>query len=68
MNKQEQTQIMYLINLIESDIRINENLLKDYKIQAKNSLYYCGLANEKEDRIKYLKAYLQQLKNIQGEK
>ena len=56
--------IKILISLIESDISIQENLLKDYKIKAKESLYYMGLANDKEDRIKYLKAYATQLKKI----
>ena len=56
--------IKILISLIESDISIQENLLKDYKIKAKESIYYLGLANDKEDRIKYLKAYVTQLKKI----
>ena len=56
--------IKILISLIESDISIQEDLLKDYKIKAKKSLYYLGLANDKEDRIKYLKAYATQLKKI----
>ena len=62
MNKQLKIEI--LISLIESDISIQENLLKDYKIKAKESLYYFGVAKEKEDRITYLKSYLTQLKNI----
>ena len=43
MNKKEQIEISYLISLIQSDINIHENLLKDYEIKAKDSIYYFGL-------------------------
>lgn len=64
MNKQEQVRIMYLIDLIESDIRIHEGLLKDYEIKAKDSIYYFGLECEKRDRIRALGRYLQLLKDM----
>ena len=64
MNKNEQIEILTLINTIESDINIHENLLKDYEIKGKENLYYFGLATEKKDRIDYLKAYLKKIKKI----
>lgn len=67
MNKKEQIEISYLINLIQSDINIHENLLKDYEIKAKDSIYYFGLSQEKKDRIIYLKSYLTKLKKIYKE-
>ena len=64
MNKNEQIEILTLINTIESDINIHENLLKDYEIKGKENLYHFGLATEKKDRIDYLKAYLKKIKKI----
>lgn len=64
MNKQEEVKIMYLINLIESDIRSHERLLEDYEKKAKDSIYYFGLEREKRDRIKSLEKYLQCLKDM----
>lgn len=56
--------IKLLISLIESDINIQKNLIKDYEIKAKESLYYFGLTKEKKERIETQESILTQLKKI----